>query len=247
MKIKMVFLFLSLHSMAFAEVNIIGGTKVSSADWISKTVVALVSRSESGEALCTASLVADDLAVTAAHCLASIEGDKISTLSLVFAHDLKLATPGNIRAVDNGLIPDSGDVALIHFKGGLPAGYSHSDLLPFNKKLKAGESVELAGFGISDATHDTGAGVLRKVKVKILNPEFSATEVEMDQSHGGGACHGDSGGPAYVIINKHPFLFGITSRGGGNCDQDVIYSTISGFADWFKEAGAQLRGKHHAS
>ena len=104
-----------------------------------------------------------------------------------------------------------------------------------------GEKIELAGYGISDASDNIGAGILRKTSVIVLNPKFSSTEIELDQSHGGGACHGDSGGPAYLMIKKHPYLFGITSRGEGQCDREVIYTKIAAYQKWFTQAVRRLR------
>lgn len=237
--------------------KIIGGQTVSSNDWIAHSVVALVAANSQGQALCTASIVAPDLAITAAHCISDQGSNPVksavgTTYTLIFSANIKQANQSNLRSVDKAEIPsewqpssnsdsNTSDVALVHFTGGLPEGYEVSDLLPFDATLTSGESVELAGYGISNATADTGAGLLRKTNVTITNPNFSSSEVELDQSHGGGACHGDSGGPAYVIINAHPYLFGITSRGGGNCDETVIYTKISAYADWFKEAAASLR------
>jgi len=254
MKTKLLSLVLLFTSTAWATNNsaeIIKGTKVTNQDWIAHTVVALVSSNAQGEALCTASLVAVDLAVTAAHCVTN-ETNTPSTLTLVFSTDLHKANSSLIRNIDRVEIPsewnpvhspqkNTSDIAVIHFSGGLPSGYAPSDLLPFDRSLSTGESVVLAGYGISNARADSGAGLLRKTQVSVLNPNYSPTEVEFDQTQGGGACHGDSGGPAYLLINGHPYLFGITSRGGGNCDQDVIYTKISAYQEWLTRAVKIIR------
>ena len=249
-------LFATLMSCpTLASVNqaeIIKGTDVGAQDWIAHSVVALISSNEQSQALCTASIVAQDLAITAAHCVTSDAPDLQSTLTLIFSRDIHGASPANFRKIDRVEVPaewnpmgsgqkDTSDVAVVHFSGGLPAGYAPSNLLPFNQPLSQGQAVVLAGYGITNATADTGAGVLRKTTVVISDPNYSISEVELDQTHGGGACHGDSGGPAYVIINGHPYLFGITSRGGGNCDEDVIYTKISAYQDWFARAVAAIR------
>ena len=252
--------FASANAPAQMQSRIIGGQTVTGSDWIAHTVAAFVATNSQGQALCTASVVANDLAITAAHCISDqganpVQSAKGTTYTLVFNTNIKGANQSTIRNVDAAEIPsqwkpDSGsdsntsDVAVVHFSGGLPAGYQISDLLPYNMNLTVGESVELAGYGISNATQDTGAGILRKTAVTVTNPNFSPSEVELDQSHGGGACHGDSGGPAYVLINNHPYLFGITSRGGGNCDETVIYTRISVWSDWFKQASDKLRSEN---
>jgi secreted trypsin-like serine protease len=245
-------MFCFVSSQAFASVQpIIGGTQVTASDFISKTVVALVSTSSEGQALCTASLVAPDLAITAAHCVRDQNNAPKAMLTLIFGLDIR-ASSRVLRQVDRAEIPkewnptstsnsDTSDVALIHFSGGMPAGFVPSDLMPFDQALNPGQAVILAGYGITDAQANDGEGVLHKTSVTVINENFSPTEVELDQTHGGGACHGDSGGPAYLIIGGHPYLFGITSRGGGECDQDVIYSKISAYSDWFASAVAAIR------
>jgi secreted trypsin-like serine protease len=239
-----------LAQSSAATQPIIGGQVVGANDFISHSVVALVSTSATSQALCTASIVANDLAITAAHCAKDQARAPQAQMDLIFNNNIRAANPV-VRVVDRVEIPtewnpasdgnDTSDVALLHFGGGLPAGYVVSDLLPFNQVLTVGESVVLAGYGITDANADTGEGILRKTLVSIANPNYSPSEVELDQSHGGGACHGDSGGPAYVMIQNHPYLFGITSRGGGACDEDVIYTEISAYADWFTAAVARIR------
>ncbi len=244
-------LVLSLHSLqAFAHAPIIHGTAVASKSWIAQTVVALIGQSSQGQSLCTASVVASDLAVTAAHCVTE-EGTRLPIpVTLIFAVDIEKAASADFRAVDAVDFPASwnpngtkntGDVALVHFNGGLPAGYSPSDLLPFDQLLKKDARVEIAGYGITDAHQNTGDGKLRHTTIRLLNPDYSQTEVQLDQSQGGGACHGDSGGPAYLVIQGNPYLFGITSRGAGDCDVDVIYTRIEPYRDWFEKAAKALR------
>jgi secreted trypsin-like serine protease len=239
-------------SFASANSSIIGGTTVDANDWIAHTVVAFVSTNSQSQALCTASLVADDLAITAAHCIVDDPSAPKSIYTLIFSTNIKNAQATLLRQIDKVEIPsewnpgaqpdkNTSDVALVHFTGGLPTGYVYSDLLPFDQTLSAGQSVELAGYGISDATANTGAGILRKTTVTVLDPHYSPSEISFDQSKGGGACHGDSGGPAYFVIDNHPYLFGITSRGGGNCDQDVVYTEIAAYQAWFTSAVAAIR------
>ncbi len=249
-KVVFVLSLFSMHS-SFAASPIIGGHAVLATDFISKSVVAFVSTSSQGQALCTASLVAPDLAITAAHCVKDSSPAPQAQFVLVFGNDIHKAGV-ETRTVDKVEIPsqwkpnaqpefDTSDVALLHFAGGLPAGYVISDLLPFDQTPKNGDEVTLAGYGITDGSTNFGAGLLRKVQVKVLNANFSATEIEFDESDGGGACNGDSGGPAYVMIDNHPYLFGLTSRGGSECDQDVIYSKISAYAQWFTDAVKAIR------
>ena len=105
MKSKIVlFLFIS-QSVSYASTPIIGGSSVTQSSWIAKTVVALVSQSRQGEALCTASIVAPDLVVTAAHCVTTPDRSKIQSLQLIFDSNIHQASSEKIRTVDRVLVP----------------------------------------------------------------------------------------------------------------------------------------------
>src|SRR5262249_22116808 len=63
--------------------------------------------------------------------------------------------------------------------------------------------------------------------------------------HGKDACHGDSGGPAYVVRSDGQLLLGgITSRGPDPCGQFGIYTRVPEHMDWIRatvrENGGQL-------
>lgn len=78
----------------------------------------------------------------------------------------------------------------------------------------------------------SGSGILRSTQVTVS--KLLSNEVVVDQSHGTGACSGDSGGPAYVLKNGKYYLFGVTSRGNVGCDSDGIYTNILTYLDWIK-------------
>jgi hypothetical protein len=135
---------------------------------------------------------------------------------------------------------------LVKFVGGLPAGFKAAKLLTDLTALKYGGDVMLAGYGISDGAAHTGAAILRSVVTQIKTAAFSKTEVLMDQTHGKGACHGDSGGPAYDTINGEQLLFGVTSRGvddpSNDCTRFSAYTAIPAYAAWVKSTMTALNG-----
>jgi hypothetical protein len=142
--------------------------------------------------------------------------------------------------------PDQNDVGLIEFKGGLPAGYVPNHLLADPRLITRGEEVILAGYGIVDAKTKKGAGTLRETQVRIADENFGKTEVLLAQNDGHGACHGDSGGPAYVMTKGSLYLWGVTSRSypekaPDDCAHESIYTKILGQMDFLKMAVQKLR------
>jgi secreted trypsin-like serine protease len=232
---------------------IIGGQTVSADDVIAATTVMVTN----GNFICTGSIIAEDTVVTAAHCTAAQAQD----LRIVFSrqmpddlttvtdtvHDIYgfVANPGWQGKQSKGV--DQHDIAVIRFKGNLPSGYSVATLLSESTTLTKGETVTLAGYGITDAASQAGAGLLRKVDVQVLK-KLGKTEEVLDQSEGVGACHGDSGGPAFATIDGRLLLWGVTNRGypdtaPDDCVHESVYTRITAYSDFIDQAEQQLRNQ----
>lgn len=235
--------------------GIIGGKPVPANSQIAKSTVAVIDLKRG--AICTASILNNEVVLTAAHC---VKGGANEDYRIVFGPNILEKT--GIKAVrkvvakryngawDQGeLAPDDakdlGDIGVIKFTGGLPAGYAPARLLSNTSLLKTDAVVTLAGYGLTDGVAKTGEGSLRYVEVKIQQGNFSKTEVLVDQSQGKGACHGDSGGPAFVQEKDGKLsLFGITSRGyndkGDTCGVSAVYTNAIAQAAWVKAALASM-------
>jgi secreted trypsin-like serine protease len=242
------FILVTQSIVASASDYIVGGAAVKKNDPIAATTVAVLN----GDALCSGSIVSDDLVVTAAHCV----GPDKSQMKIVFKKSLKGELP--TAAVLGYVVPkeyagdkasgkDQNDIALVRFEGSLPEGYRAAQILPATEILRDGETVTLAGFGITRAKTHVGAGTLRKVEVTIENAEYGKSEVLLDQTHQKGACHGDSGGPAFVMDdNGDPLLWGVTSRAApstapDDCAHQAIYTSVRAFSHFLDEAAGELR------
>ncbi len=237
-----------------ARADIVGGEEVQAIDPIQSTTAALYEPSAGGRggALCTASLIGKDIAVTAAHCVQPGGPKPV----LLFGRDVH--SPQTIKRQVTGVSVnprwktragkgmDEGDIALVRFPGGLPSGYQTVKPLDSEKSLKKGDTAVLAGYGISNARTHAGAGVLRKTSVKILNSRPGKSEMILDQSHGRGACHGDSGGPAYVRHGKGVALAGVTNRSyparaPDDCAHQVVYTKVDAYRSWIQKEERKLR------
>jgi secreted trypsin-like serine protease len=158
------------------------------------------------------------------------------------------------------------DIGLVQLKSDAPTDFNFA-LLPTTEDLQLLNTqslLTLAGFGVTtpivnDVKTVNGkqtvvpiqgvsstAGTLRLVAgITVLNVTSDHKEIEVDQLNGArGACHGDSGGPAY-LKNAHGTLtlIGITSRGtdlNGNCDQQNIFTNVYGHLDWIKSTSASF-------
>lgn len=249
---------------------IIGGEIVASEDLISKSTVALVASVRLKETeenkhlpreaqfICTGTLMSDNIVLTAGHCIPEV-GDlyEEATLFVVFNQDLHQMTPSDVRVVENYRIHDDyekvgeygedmNDIALARFSGVKPAHYSVAKFLPQDDLLVEGATVTLAGYGLieTDGVNTKSDEKLRKVDVAVVG-EFGKTEVLLDQSKGKGACHGDSGGPAFMTVDNVPYVWGITSRGAGkngvdDCSLVSVYTKFNTQQDFLLKALIEL-------
>jgi len=86
--------FTLTSGLAFAgskAATIIGGSTVAASDPDAASTVAIVIQLQGGQAICTGSLLAADILVTAAHCVTDESGKTVSAkqLRLVFATDVR--------------------------------------------------------------------------------------------------------------------------------------------------------------
>ena len=232
------------------DAAIIGGQEATNQVY-DASIVALYNTAEGS--LCTASLLSQSIAVTAAHCV----GGQPSDLIVLFVKNINEKNPtvrqvsayktSPIWASRQSELTNNGDIAIVKFDGGLPAGYQPIQMLNKVSALSTGMTMTLAGFGTSDGVHGTGAGVLRFVDVTVQDANYSKSEILIDQTHGKGACHGDSGGPAYIQVNGQYLLAGVTSRGvndpKNDCSVASAYTSVAYYTSWITRTAKELNKK----
>lgn len=152
------------------------------------------------------------------------------------------------------------DMAMLTLAEDAPAGFKFGRLPTPEQNPKAEDRLTLAGYGVTDPIVNRigvniitgeivivpqqapGSGVLRQVDgITVLQLTDDKKEILLSGAEGTkGACHGDSGGPAFA---KQPggsyVLVGVTSRGTnpiGNCDRDTVYGSVAGQLDWIRQA-----------
>jgi secreted trypsin-like serine protease len=239
---------LLLPLLSFADASIIGGIPVKPGEAIARSIVGVVDSFT--KMTCSASILSNSLAVTAAHCVAASVAEDVY---VIFGTDINVSKDRR-RIVGYRIYQNSrnildepknvGDIAVVKFSGGLPSGYAPAELVADSELIKTGAVVTLAGYGMSNATTKEGVGILRKANTQIVDATWSKTEILIDQSKGKGACRGDSGGPAYLASPKSLLLFGVTSRGikdpNYQCNAYVAYTNVLSYLSWIRRVGPEI-------
>jgi hypothetical protein len=189
--------------------------------------------------LCSGTLIAPTVYLTAAHCTASLEAEGITQVWVTFAtaYDEDATSPTGLVAgtyvthpeFGSGGASDPHDIAVVLFReplGIAPAELPSAGLLD---GLKAGHELDdrtftAVGYGTvrEDKTGGPHAfffdGVRRFALQDALNLEKSWLLLSMQPSTGsGGGCYGDSGGPHFLGGVESNLLVSITITGDAMC------------------------------
>jgi hypothetical protein len=241
---------------AASEQAAISGGQLDSTD---SNVFLLVSHRTGGIALCSASLIAPNLLLTARHCVSDVTSDQVSCgkteASAPFAPNTFVAT--NASSLDNATVfysvsavsvPSNGtdicgfDIALVTLKTLVPASVATPLVPRVDRAVTSGESYSAVGYGL-DMPGDAGIAGERRERTGMTvscAPGACTGAVEADEFVGqAGICSGDSGGPA---LDANGEVVGVVSRSADDCNLPV-YGAVAAWKDWIvgvlQQAAAQ--------
>jgi len=179
--------------------------------WAARPIVMVV---DSRGDLCTGTALTADLVLTAAHCVARRDRTEVK------AYQTGIAIPVRSVAVhprfDLGAYNASratADIALIKLIAPLPNIVVPATLAAA-RRVAAGETLTIAGFGTVAAYTPRGLGIPREAKLTVTGQPGSLQirlydNATRNQREGMGACTGDSGAPAYD--GDGPLVIGVVS------------------------------------
>jgi secreted trypsin-like serine protease len=173
--------------------------------------------------LCTGTALARDLVLTAAHCVARPlayrvkvfqTGATIAVAAIARHPRFKLASYAASRA--------TADLALVKLATPLPDIVVPA-ALGAARRVEPGETLTIAGFGVTLAGSARGLGLPRSAKLTVTGKP-GALQIRLfdaatrNARPGLGACTCDSGGPAYD--GEGPLLIGVVSWTTGARDEE---------------------------
>lgn len=209
-----------------------GGSEVPAGSAVARSTVMFTSASSGGEHGCSATILDDAHALTAAHCTFGLED--VADPVLMFA--VRFAPDAAMRPVTDGFAPTDGfteDIAVLVFAGGLPEGAEPVVLAP-KLILADGDSVTHAGYGV------TASGAPDRGTLRSSEGRFDGSHPEVDARYvtiGAGVCSGDSGGPDFVTVGGNARQLGVHVT--GDCASWSVSTDVRRYVDWIESTGAE--------
>jgi secreted trypsin-like serine protease len=235
---------------------VIGGSQVPRGRW--PDVVAVMMK----YGVCTGTLVAQDVVLTAAHCL-----DGLPYEVIVDTIDYGRAGGERIRIAWARAYPNwqqRFDIAVLVLDQ--PATFAKprfvSSACTTRKLLEPGRMVDIVGFGLASLTLESNTR-LHQASVPITdptctldpacNPNLSPTGEFIAGGHGADSCFGDSGGPVFIDAGP-PFgqaLVGVVSRGlalpAAACGNGGVYVRVDKVISWIQSVTGRTLDRTHCS
>ncbi|MCU1277139.1 MAG: Vitamin K-dependent protein, partial [bacterium] len=193
-----------------------------------------------GGALCTGEAISPHVVLTAAHCTGGEDPAVTNaTWRVYLGADLGKAAAADLLPVkaahynpsfDVNNLPGGNDVGVAILQNALPSTVAP---LPYNRASIDsgfdGKPVRFVGYGLDNATAQTGGGVKRTTTTTLT--DHSALLLHFsDGTHE--TCNGDSGGPALMTIGGKETIVGLTSYGDVACAMGGYDTRVDAMAAW---------------
>lgn len=239
---------------------VVGGEKVSNYDDDSKKSVMIYGRLGENSFLCTSTLIAPNVLLTAAHCVGdehyaifntsvscesgySFQQQAIKVVAAIKNQNYDLADRGTDRKKSI-----STDVAILILEKPAPSYYKVFKIADPTKINKDTASIKLIGYGATDFKKG-GSGILRKISLVASKVKYDYVNeglVLLDQTAGEGVCSGDSGGSSLVVDGYEEKILAVNSKVYGAsteaeaCRAYAAQAVAYFHLDWIKSAMSSM-------
>ena len=188
-------------------------------------VLMVLAQAKGAAGFCSGVVVAPDIVLTAAHCVAAPSATRVHFRDARGAPVLiavkRVARHPGYRADAVAARARSIDLALVETAEPLPAPFSPAPLGAAPETT--GAEVEVAGFGLTQPGVAASSGHLRRARLALRAP-LSNVLLWLAGDDGAGACTGDSGAPVFAngaVVGVVAYAQGAHGRGCGGLTQAI--------------------------
>lgn len=229
---------------------IAGGT----VDTAHQNVFLLAAHRDQFGSLCTATLIAPNLLLTARHCVSPSNGDDHVTCgeavlgepyppsAFITTNDAQPRDGSTVFRAAEVRVPAQGmdtcgyDIALVILKENVPANVSVPAVPRIDRDVTPGEVYTAVGYGLNENGRQNAGRMQLSGLVVDCEPGSCGEGVESTEFRGDtGICSGDSGGPALDADGK---VVGVVSRGGPDCSTPV-YGSVTAWRDFLIDTASE--------
>ncbi|HLV21504.1 MAG TPA: S1 family peptidase [Polyangiaceae bacterium] len=238
------------------EQPIIGGTL----DHEHTGVFSIVTHVQGATSLCTGTLIAPNLLLTARHCVSpglsdqrfvicgeSEFGDPYAGDDIIVTNEPVLNETASwyrgraVRVPSEGNDTCGFDVALVILARNVPASEALVHVPRIDRVVESGEVYTAIGYGETEAAPGSEASSRMRrsgLTIQCQPGDCGAGATSSEFLGETGICSGDSGGPA---LDAEGLVVGVVSRGSEPCETP-IYGAVSAWSDWMREVAVEAAG-----
>ncbi|MEW6257121.1 MAG: S1 family peptidase [Pseudomonadota bacterium] len=195
-------------------------------------------------ASCTGTVLAPDLLLTAAHCVAPKADYAVALVGqgpVTLIPIARVAVHSGFSAEQFRTRRPTPDLALARLAEPLPARFTPARLTTDTGLPERGASFLIAGFGMTADGAEKTAGTLRVVDLASIGTTGGIMARLSAPQGNAGACTGDSGGPAFLDGRVAGVIGWVTAAGGARGCGGVTGITLVGLQrDWIARAAREL-------
>ena len=190
----------------------------------------------SSDGRCSGVVLAQDLVLTAAHCVTATTNFKIVGHLATVLYQLADVTDIGAHPEFSTAVWPTPDLALLKLSKPLPTGFAPAFLSA--RPIAVDDRLIVVGYGVATKGDRQSGGTLRMATLIVTDRSDKLVTLRDASAGAISGCSGDSGAPVFAIRAGVPALVGVVSRGHCRTFTEVI--PLAPYRDWMLETARRF-------